>query len=77
MKHLPNLKSSNIKYKKLSHDLLANIKILSFISLSEFKYFYKKITDKYKNKFENFFKYFERNYINSNKYGELSFNYIH
>ena len=64
VKHLKDIRSRNKTIKKLAKDCLSNIKLLSFIPLNKFDSLYELILKKYRSKFPNFFKYFERNYIN-------------
>ena len=54
---------------------MANIKILCFIKIETIYQFFEKIKEKYKDLFPNFIKYFEKNYLKSNQYGKLTFNY--
>ena len=61
-KKLPKLKRKNPN-QKLALDLISNIKILCFIKKDEVKEFFNKIKAKYNKKFNNFLKYFEKNYI--------------
>ena len=59
---LVELKRKNSN-QKLELDLISNIKILCFIKKDEVKEFFNKIKAKYNKKFNNFLKYFEKNYI--------------
>ena len=68
-----NLKKKDIKNKAI--DLMANIKILCFIKIESIYQFFEKIKGYYKELFPNFIKYFEKNYLKSNQYGKLTFNY--
>ena len=54
---------------------MANIKILCFIKSENIYQFFEKIKEKYKDLFPNFIKYFEKNYLKSDQYGHLTFNY--
>ena len=67
-KKLPNLRSNNKKIKQLSRNLLANIKLLSFIPESKIKSFYSLIKKKYLANRGLFFKYFEKYYFNEKKF---------
>ena len=65
VKHLKELRSKNKTIKKLAKDFLSNIKLLCFIPLNKFDSLYELIKTKYRTKFPNFFKYFDKNYITS------------
>ena len=75
IKKLPELRSKNNTLKKYANDLLANIRLLCFIPLNNFKEFYKLILDKYRCKFPVFFKYFEKNYIKGRVLDKKQWNY--
>ena len=75
LKHLPENKSNKDNIKNKALDLMANIKILCFIKLEYIFQFFEKIKEKYQESFPNFIKYFEKNYLNSDQYGHLTFNY--
>ena len=75
LKKLPETKSNDEEIKSRAMKLLTNIKILCFIKIENLNLFYNKIKHEFYSEFESFFKYFEKNYINSDKFGELSFNY--
>ena len=74
-KYLPELKSKNKSLKSVAKDCLANIKLLSFILLSKFNYFYKLIVYKYRVKLPKFFKYFDKNYIRAKIFDKSILNY--
>ena len=65
-KKIPNLKSKNKSEKTFALDLLSNIKLLCFMPNNKIKNFYQLIKQKYLNSFKEFFKYFDKYYINSN-----------
>ena len=56
-KHLKEHKSKTNTIKKEAKDCFANIRLLSFVPLNKFYYFYELIKGKYRCKFINFFKY--------------------
>ena len=47
----------------MTDDLIANIKLLYFIHFDKFDNFYRLILDKYRSKFDDFFRYFNKYYI--------------
>ena len=77
MKHLPENKSKKDNIKNKAIDLMANIKILCFIKFEYIFEFFEKIKENYQKLFPNFIKYFEKNYLRSDQYGHLTFNYNH
>ena len=74
-KKLPSLRSNNKKIKQLSRNLLANIKLLSFIPESKIKSFYSLIKKKYLANHNSFFKYFDKYYFNEKKFEINLWNY--
>ena len=70
-KRIPFLKSKNITEKKLSKDLIANIKLMFFIPEDKIKGFYASIKQKFNsNSFHQFFKYFDK-FLFRAYYGKL------
>ena len=74
-KKLKELKSKTNTIKQAAKDCLINIKLLSFIPLNKFDYFYDLIKTKYKNIFSGFFKYFDKNYIKGKVFDKKIWNY--
>jgi len=72
---LKNLKSKNKKLKNMTKDLFANLKILFFINRDSISIFYNEIKYKYKAKFPDFFKYFDKFYFKNKPFSELDWNY--
>ena len=53
-------------------ELLSNIKVMCFMDPKKLKKFYSLITDEYGEKYESFFKYFEKQWINKKKLGKYT-----
>ena len=64
-----------IKIKKTSQNLLANIKILSFIPFEKIDKFYEKLKNKYYDEFKKFFKYHEKTYFKNKPFNDKMWNY--
>ena len=72
-KRIPFLKSKNITEKKLSKDLIANIKLMFFIPEDKIKGFYANIKQKFNSSsFLQFYKYLHKFYL-----GHIMENYIY
>jgi len=72
-KRIPFLKSKNITEKKLSKDLIANIKLMFFIPEDKIKGFYASIKQKFNSSsFLQFYKYLHKFYL-----GHIMENYIY
>ena len=74
-KKLKELKSKTNTIKQAIKECLTNIKLLSFIPLNKFYYFYDLIKAKYKNIFSGFCKYFDKNYIKGKLFDKKIRNY--
>ena len=62
--------------KRNSKNLLFNIKLLLFIDNEKVDDFFQMIKNKYYNSNENFFKYFENNYMNNHILKNREWNYF-
>jgi len=65
----------NIKFTRKNKTFQKNAILIVAPFMYEILVFFKEIKNKYGNLFIDFFKYFEKNYINSTQYGYLSFNF--
>ena len=72
---LPDLKSKDKNKKKLSQNLVANIKLLSFIPSGKINQFYEKLKQNYYNHFKKFFKYHEKTYFKNKPFNDKMWNY--
>lgn len=59
----------------MTKDLFANLKILIFTNRDSISTFYNEIKYKYKAKFPDFFKYFDKFYFKNKPFSELDWNY--
>ena len=64
IKKIPEIRNKNKVLKNFAKDLLANIRLICFININKIESFYESMKNKYRTKFPNYFKYFDKNYFN-------------
>ena len=75
IKKLPELRNKNKVIKNYAKDLLGNVRLICFINLNNIESFYDSMKTKYRSKFPNYFKYFDKYYINNNARFNKIWNY--
>ena len=67
VKRLPDLKFKTKEKIEKAKNLISNIKLLSFIPYDKIDSYYKLIKNKYNKSYPDFFIYFEKYYLSSQK----------
>ena len=70
IKHLPQIKSTNLIKKQKAKDLLSNLKLIIFLEEADINTFFKKIKTKFEKEFSKFLKYFEKTFFHTKPYNE-------